>query len=220
MQRWERKIQTNPFLLKPEQLAALRAADFPLIAFDAAWIDRYLELLAFTKEHGHALVPINKNRSLLGTWISTQRTHRREGTLTPSRQRALNRLKFVWDANEALWKNRLTALVHYIQTHGHMRISKEGPYRLLAVWVGNVRRRKEELSPKKIQELKQAGFVWSPFEDAWQKGLEELKKIYQGPRLRERAPSQSRVSFGRGAGPQFSKDVPGWEVGRRPAKGA
>jgi hypothetical protein len=43
--------------------------------------------------------------------------------------------------------------------------------------VGNVRRRKEELSPKKLQELTQAGFVWSPFEDAWKRGLKELKKI-------------------------------------------
>jgi hypothetical protein len=177
MQRWERKIQINPFFLKPQQLAALRAADFPLIAVDAAWIDRYLELFAFTKEHGHALVPINKNRGPLTTWISEQRRKRMKGELTPSRQRALNRLKFVWNANEALWKDRLTALTRFIQTHGHMRIPREEPYRQLAGWVGNVRKRKEELSPKKLQELKQAGFIWSPFEDTWQNGLEDLKKF-------------------------------------------
>jgi hypothetical protein len=177
VQRWERKIQNNPFFLKPEQLAALRAADFPLMAVDAAWIDRYLELFAFTKEHGHALVPINKNRGPLTTWISEQRRKRMKGELAPSRHRALNRLKFVWDANEVLWTNRLTALTRFIQMHGHMRIPREGPYRLLAGWVGNVRKRKGELSSKKLRELKRAGFVWAPFEDAWQNGLEELKRF-------------------------------------------
>lgn len=177
MQRWEGKIQTNPYFLKPEQLAALRAADFPLMAVDAAWIDHYLELFAFTKEHGHALVPINRNRAPLTSWISEQRRKRRKGELAPSRERALNRLKFVWDANEALWKNRLTALTRFIQTHGHMRIPRERPYRQLAAWVGNVRKRKGELSPKKLRELKQVGFVWAPFEDVWRNGLEELKKF-------------------------------------------
>src|ERR1700677_402651 len=78
MQHWKKRIRTILYLLKPEQLAALRAADFPLFARDAFWIDRYLELFAFTKEHGHALFPVGKNRGSLATWISAQRTHRME----------------------------------------------------------------------------------------------------------------------------------------------
>ena len=100
-----------------------------------------------------------------------------KGKLTLGRQRALNRLKFVWDVNEALWESRLTALIRFIQTHGHMRMPRQGPYRQLAAWVGNVRGRKDELSPKKLRDLKRVGFVWSPFDDAWKKGLEELKKF-------------------------------------------
>jgi len=71
----------------------------------------------------------------------------------------------------------MTALTRFIQTHGHMRMPRQGPYRQLAVWVGNVRGRKDELSPKKLRDLKRVGFVWSPFDDAWKKGLDELKKF-------------------------------------------
>jgi Helicase associated domain len=182
MQQWQKKIKADPFLLKPEQLAALRAADFPLFARDAFWIDRYLELFAFTKEHGHAFVPINKNRGPLATWISTQRTHRMEGKLTPSRQRLLDQLKFVWDPHEVVWKDRMTALTRFIQTHGHMRIPQDKTYGQLAAWVVSCRMRKEKLSPKRRRELEQVGFVWNPYETAWQNGLEELKKfvMYHG----------------------------------------
>jgi hypothetical protein len=177
IQQWQKKIKADPFLLNPEQLAALRAADFPLFARDVFWIDRYLELFTFTKEHGHALFPVGKNRGSLATWISTQRTHRMEGKLTPSRQRALHRLKFVWEPHETVWKDRVTVLTRFIRTHGHMRIPRDETYRQLAGWVVSCRMRKEKLSPKRRRELEQVGFVWNPFEAAWQNGLEELKKF-------------------------------------------
>ena len=179
VERFEKRIKANPYRLRPEELAALSNAGFPFFRRDVVWIRHYAELLAFTQEHGHALIPISQNRCPHTMWISDQRTRWRKGTLSPLRQRLLNRLKFVWNANEAIWKERLKALSDFMATNGHMRIPHYEPWYKLACWVSSCRARKRDLSAKKIRDLDRLGFIWDPFDEAWQSGLEELKQFIE-----------------------------------------
>ena len=67
MRRWQKRIQTNPYLLNPEELMALCASDFPLIEVDATWIDRYLELFAFARKYGHGKVSSRSSSLAIGS---------------------------------------------------------------------------------------------------------------------------------------------------------
>jgi hypothetical protein len=58
-----------------------------------------------------------------------------------------------------------------------MRIPEGKTYQGLASWVSYIRKRKPELHPSRLRELKRLGFVWDPYENAWLRGLEELRKF-------------------------------------------
>jgi hypothetical protein len=62
-----------------------------------AWEQRFKELKAFKKEHGHCNVPVQypPNRPL-GLWVSNARSRKKTGKLSKERIRCLEELGFCW----------------------------------------------------------------------------------------------------------------------------
>jgi hypothetical protein len=164
MGKWERKIRANPYRLYPEELLALRRAKFPLSNFDTRWIDQYLKLYAYTRRHGHSMVPARADGSL-GRWVASQRKFRRRGRLSPQRQVALNQLRFCWDIKESFWQARISELARFIKKYGHMRVPDRPPHRRLVIWIDNVRQRRHSLISKHENDLQALEFVWTAIKD-------------------------------------------------------
>jgi hypothetical protein len=62
------------------------------------WEERFTELEAFQKEHGHCNVPTQgRLNPALGQWVSSMRRKKRRGTLEKDRIRRLAALGFCWD---------------------------------------------------------------------------------------------------------------------------
>jgi len=175
---WIRKIMDHPFSLEVEQLRQLREAGFVFAGTDSRWIDQYVTLADFQRKHGHCRVTgQGTSDARLGSWVSIQRTAHHRGLLTPPRRRALQRLGFIWDLQEASWETHTRELKAFIAQHGHARVScKAGSS--LAVWVGNMRQRRKHLSASKKCQLDKLGFEWNPFETDWKSGLEELRRFH------------------------------------------
>ena len=58
------------------------------------WQERYKELCAYQREHGHCVVP--QKHLGLGSWLSTQRKANRKGKLLAERVALLDRIGFTW----------------------------------------------------------------------------------------------------------------------------
>ena len=180
MNKWVTKIQTNPYLLRPEELLALRRAKFPFLGQDAQWINQYLRLCAFGRKHGHTCVPM-RGYGNLAQWVFRQRGLHRMGQMSPQRQAALNRLQFRWAPKEDLWEHGLTQFKRFVEQHGHAKPLARGPSLRAAKFLMYQRRlyRQGLLDPKRQQVLESLGVTWTPQEDSWNEQLAQLKEFIQ-----------------------------------------
>ena len=64
------------------------------------WEQRFQELSAFQRKHGHCNVP---SRTQLGNWVSRQKLLRRQGTLPPERYVRLKKLGLDWRNKKHDW---------------------------------------------------------------------------------------------------------------------
>ena len=177
--KWERKIQANPYCLHPEELSALRHAGFPLAHLDASWIDQYLKLWAYKRKHGHCRVPTAKCGDF-GRWVATQRESHRLGRMSPQRQLALNRLQFCWDTKEDSWQASFLELARFADQHGHANVPKGSrSFHKSASFLHRQRQlyRRGRLDPEHQQALEALGVVWLPYQDTWNNRLAELKRF-------------------------------------------
>ncbi|MEZ0090133.1 helicase associated domain-containing protein [Streptacidiphilus sp. EB129] len=100
----------------------------------------------YRAEHGHALVPASytdPSGFKLGLWVARCRTDYRLRALPPQRITALEALDgWVWNVNEARWRQALAALQGFADQHGHVTVPRTytapGGHRL-GPWVRQVR---------------------------------------------------------------------------------
>ncbi|KAG7359229.1 helicase domain protein [Nitzschia inconspicua] len=141
------------------------------------WNDRYQDLKAFVKKHGHCHVPIKyKDNILLSRWIKRQRyqwklkVEKKQSSLTDARQVKLEKLGFLWDVRSIIWDTRYQELVEFHKRHGHCNVSincKDFPK--LGTWVKCQRRQhclmisghKTHMTPSRVHLLQKIGFSWS-----------------------------------------------------------
>ena len=84
--------------LSPERIARLEALGVVWDLLDAAWEERFAELVAYQTQHGHCRVSFGyPENPALGLWVSTQRVEKRAGTLSEERIARLDALEFVWE---------------------------------------------------------------------------------------------------------------------------
>ncbi|MGC6505059.1 MAG: helicase associated domain-containing protein [Coraliomargaritaceae bacterium] len=129
---------------------------------EARWEAGFAELLAYKERFGHCRVPARwpENRRL-GGWVDRMRGRYRKGLLPEDQRKRLEEAGFVWNIATWRWEQQFAALERYRERFGHSRVPgswKEDPG--LAIWVVNMRARKDRLSPEQVARMDALGFEW------------------------------------------------------------
>ncbi|GMH85539.1 hypothetical protein TrST_g10508 [Triparma strigata] len=149
----------------------------------AGWEENFQELVEYKKAKGDCLVP-NKFETIegvkLGRWVGTQREAYKKGNLSAEKIKRLEDVGFVWDPLEVEWEENFQALMNYKKEEGDCLV----PFDLKTVegtklgnWVANQRnayKKKGKLSADRLGMLEEVGFVWDPYEAAWEENFQSL----------------------------------------------
>jgi len=159
----------------------------------ARWKERFAELVAFQKKHGHLRVTL-KNQSSAGMmhWRDNQRIRFRNGVMPPSQKAKLESVGFEWENparlspsmevhNVELWESMFAKLLAYREEHGHCQVpnSKQADA-MLAKWVQRQRHhhKNNTIQPERRQRLEEIGFDWKSdklhFASGWERRFAEL----------------------------------------------
>lgn len=148
---------------------------------DNQWSERFQELQAFQRQHGHCLVPYTYRENLpLARWVKRQRyqyklfqdrqgSDPRCSTMTPERISALEAIGFVWDSQASQWAERYQELQRFVELHGHANVpSSYQASPALATWVKCQRRNYKlfqaglpsHITLDRIEQLEAVKFQW------------------------------------------------------------
>jgi superfamily II DNA or RNA helicase len=148
---------------------------------DAAWEQRFQELVAFKAREGHCDLPArDPENPQLGMWLSNQRQFKKAGTLSPDRIARLEALGAAWEVLDLAWEKRFHELTAFRAQHGHCNVPDNHPENSrLAQWLKTQRWRKDRgsLSPDHIARLDALGVVWDRLDTVWEERFQELMAI-------------------------------------------
>jgi len=171
--------------ISQERMAQLNDIGFVWSPYDAAWEAKFTMLEDFRRRHGHCDVPGEyPDNPQLGTWVAGQRKARKKEQLNAEQVIRLEEIGFKWDMRAADWETNYAALVEYKESRGNCDVPTGWPENPeLARWVRTQRKTKGDgtLNEDRLQKLNEIGFVWDPFEAAWEEKfavLLEYKKIH------------------------------------------
>lgn len=179
----------------------LEALGFVWDAREVAWEEAFAKLEAFHCEHGHASVPKTHPDTVLASWVRTQRTAKREGTLRADRAARLEALGFAWEAGPRVTPE-LDEMRERLRALPRLRDGRADPRALvdpaLRAWLADRRADAHEgrLHFQVERELKALGLLAAPPEpetdDAWDTWLTRLE-AFQRLRGRAAPDPQSRL---------------------------
>lgn len=176
-----------------EQVNGLESSlvDFePITKSDRAWLLKYNLLLDYYIKHHHTLIPVAD--ATLGRWVQRQRSYYKQGTLAEDRIKALNQVKFVFDARnynnkvptpkkwqKRSWEERYAELKKYYDAHGHCNVPVKSSS--LGGWVQYQRQcnDKGKLSTYQIDKLNEIGFIWNLRKHQWEQRFTEVKEFIE-----------------------------------------
>lgn len=148
------------------------------------WKNRYNLLKAYYDKHGISvyLGKIIKDKDL-AQWIRAQR--QKKEIMPSERRKKLEKIGFVWNANEAYWDEMYSRLVQFYKRHKHSRVPwgwEEDPD--LATWVYSIRNSFNNYPEEKIALLKKVkflekGFAQKDFDELWEQRYSELAVYYK-----------------------------------------
>ncbi len=139
--------------------------------FQAPWLTKYEELALLVQKRGG--FPVLPRGSRLGAWIQNQRHRRRINKMPLDRERALNRIGFVWDPLDHQWNKQFDTFVRYMD--GELSPAPDS----LKSWMSHMRIQWSSLSPRQRRLLRKAGLLRKPLELRGQTNLAELEVIYE-----------------------------------------
>uniref|UniRef100_UPI0040560203 Helicase associated domain protein n=1 Tax=Candidatus Electronema sp. TaxID=2698783 RepID=UPI0040560203 len=153
----------------------------------SSWDVWFGKLKAFKERFGHCNVETGwEEDSGLWSWVSSQRTRRNKGQLSPERVQLLDQLGFVWDfqaqKREETWMKWYRELENYAKEYGHPNVPQSRPKTKLANWVMIQRSRRDKscnghppLTKEQIELLSHLGFRWNAREEQWLEQLQQVK---------------------------------------------
>jgi hypothetical protein len=148
--------------MSPERVQRLDQIGLVWEPRNEAWDLHLAALDKFQRREGHCRVlPKHQENNLkLGIWVTHQRQTR--DSLSPDQVQLLNELGFSWDPRDEAWEANFAALEKFHAREGHSRVANKHQEEdlKLGFWVSNQRKRKDTLSPERIQRLNQLGFIW------------------------------------------------------------
>ncbi len=171
-------------LFNSNQLAKSRIEKLESLGFNwhsknDRWHKNFNRLAEFKKRTGHFnILKENLQDMQFDSWIRTQRTSYRKGTLTQERIDALESIGFPWEyLKDTAWEEMFSALCEYQKEHNDCMVPKKYPtHRKLAIWVDYQRQEYKNgtLSKDRIIRLESIGFVWKPFDSLRQEMFNAL----------------------------------------------
>ena len=180
---WVSNQRARKDRLDTQKIKRLDEIGFVWNKYEKLWGDRYQELIAYQKEHNDCMVPQSwEKNKLLGTWVSEQRSLRKEDKLDAEKIKQLDELGFVWDTLDQAWETQFQELVAYKQEHGNcLVLDKWEKNKQLGTWVGRQRvtRKRGKLENERIRRLDELGFVWDIRKQSWEDRFQELAAYKQ-----------------------------------------
>ena len=161
---WVAMQRTTKDKLTPERIQRLDALGFVWDSFEHQWGKGFSYLKAYKEEYKNYSVTIKHKTSdgyNLGKWVSEQRSTK--DNLTEERFQRLDELGFVWDPLEQQWEEGFSCLKAYKEEHSDCLVPnkhKTSDGFNLGNWVSFQRKKKDKLSPERVQRLDELGFVW------------------------------------------------------------
>jgi superfamily II DNA or RNA helicase len=172
--------------LSPERQELLEG--LPGWTWDAVgnrWETMFGLLQKYAAEHGSSQVPssysVDDHR--LGSWVSNQRAFRRNGKLSPERQRLLESLPgWDWELVSTSWERAYGLMDAYVREHGNFVVPKSYSDAVgfnLGAWVNSQR---TKFANGTLQEDRQRrleglpGWVWAVHEAKWDEGFRRLQE--------------------------------------------
>ncbi len=151
----------------------------------AAWEFYFGLLESFVERESHASVPaqLRVDGYRLGSWVTTQRTLFRRGTLEPERRARLQAVPgWTWTPQDDAWDEGFAKLESFVKRNGHGRVPqqwREDDYRL-GEWVINQRAQFQRgtLDPERRAQLEAVpGWTWDTREALWEEGFAKLESF-------------------------------------------
>jgi hypothetical protein len=161
---------------------------------DKKWNMQLERLVEFKRFNGHCMVPRRyEPDTLLGQWVSTQRTLHKNNKLRLDRKIILEEIGFVWKADRAhnytpddkLWHRQYERLVEFKRNYGNCMVPQSYEHdKSLGQWVSNQRviHNKNNLGLDRKERLDEIGFAWKadrahtfkPDDKLWHRQYEKL----------------------------------------------
>jgi hypothetical protein len=103
----------------------------------------------------------------------------KRAVLSDERRQRLNRLGFVWNLFGTLWEDAFERLSNYKTREGHclVPINYEENGFPLGRWVFRQRQNKKRIPIERQRRLNTLGFVWRPFDSAWERSFAALMEF-------------------------------------------
>ncbi|MBF0270979.1 MAG: helicase associated domain-containing protein [Magnetococcales bacterium] len=166
-------------LLKPDQIQRLESLGFIWDSKAIFWEEMFAALTEYRERHGDCLVSESQTEhSQLAWWVAAQRKARLAAQLEPERIQRLDAVGFVWDAQEVIWMESLSALAQFKHRFGHCLVPADWPENpRLATWVSAQRnaRQKGHLGERRVALLTDLGMIWDPKEAVAEEMIQQLR---------------------------------------------
>jgi superfamily II DNA or RNA helicase len=141
----------------------------------------FRETLLYKKSTGTPNAPQGYNTAdgyRLGNWQNSQRGIFKKGNLSPDRIKRLEDIGFKWEIFEEQFEKGFQETSLYKKSTGDPNAPanyKTPEGYLVGSWQSHQRNRykKGNLSPDKIEQLEEIGFIWVIFEEKFEKGFQE-----------------------------------------------
>lgn len=189
-QEYKKWLRNEPSSMSTWRIAALEAVPgwdwFPM---DTIWNAKLQKLKQYVEEHGE--LP-TRTHPTLGMWISNQRyehTILGAGKPSPRNRKRIEGLEAVpgweWFPFEAAWKAKLQDLKQYVEDHGELPLTT---HPTLGIWIhdqrcdykASIAGKPSPMTVDRITSLEALpGWLWFPFEAAWNAKLEELTQYIE-----------------------------------------
>jgi len=180
---WQSHQRAN---YKANQLSAIRIKRLDEIGFiwdkhEEFFNKGFHETLRYKSRVGNANAPLNYKTHEgfnLGRWQGTIRYTQRKGRLSAAKTEKLNEVGFVWDIYDEMFEKGFEETLKYKEQTNSVNTPKR--YKTpdgfrLGIWQGRQRKfyKSGKLSLGRIKRLEAVGFIWSPLDDAFEKGFQE-----------------------------------------------
>ena len=172
-------------ILSSEKITELNELGFIWDVLEEDWNVSIRYLKKFIDEHGHSNVHQRfqtPDGYKLGSWVSMKRIEKQRNNLSEQRIAELEKLGFIWERYDEIWRRGVMLLKQFIKEHGHVRIHPNfqtvDGFRL-GSWASKKRTEKDKgsLSSKRMDELNGLGFIWDYYESSWEQSIFHLKNF-------------------------------------------